>query len=129
MRLIAIMAASVALVACSNSVPVKVTDTSAPVIQAQAVTPKIKGTWIDVRSPQEYAEGHLQGATNITVEDIADQIHTVQPNKDAQVNLYCRSGRRAEAARGILTQLGYTNVVNHGAFNDLAEKGYPVAHK
>ena len=92
---------------------------SAAAAQASAAA-RAPGLWIDVRTPKEFAEGHLQGALNIPVEDIASRIAQVSPDKNAPVNLYCRSGRRAEAAREELLKLGYTQVTNHGAYKDLA---------
>ena len=43
--------------------------------------------------------------------------------KDEPINLYCRSGRRAEAALTELKNAGYTNVTNHGGYEDLVKKG------
>ncbi|MFV2029487.1 rhodanese-like domain-containing protein [Neisseria sp. S1] len=84
------------------------------------------GIWIDVRTPQEFDKGHLQSAINIPVEHIGTQIATVSINKDMPINLYCRSGRRAETARKILRQLGYTRITNHGGYTDLLGSGnYP----
>ena len=44
-------------------------------------------------------------------------------SEDAPINLYCRSGRRAEAALTELKNAGYTNVTNHGGYEDLVKKG------
>ena len=55
---------------------------------------------IDVRTEQEFAEGALPGATRIETENLAERIAAIAPDKDAPVVLYCRSGRRAEAAQG-----------------------------
>ncbi|MFL1732782.1 rhodanese-like domain-containing protein [Moraxella oculi] len=85
---------------------------------------KAEGVWIDVRSAEEYAQGHLQGALNITNEQIADQIPSVAPNKNTPIHLYCRSGRRAEVVKNTLTKLGYVNVTNHGGYDDLLKKGF-----
>lgn len=85
---------------------------------------KAVGVWIDVRSAEEYADGHLQGALNITPDQIASHIEAIEPNKNAPINLYCRSGRRAEVARKTLLEMGHTNVVNHGGYQDLYDKGY-----
>ncbi|QEY24513.1 rhodanese-like domain-containing protein [Neisseria animalis] len=84
---------------------------------------KAKGVWIDVRSPEEFEQGHLQGALNIPADQIAERIKSISPDKNAPVNLYCRSGRRAEAALQALKQAGYTNVTNHGGYQDLLKKG------
>lgn len=82
-----------------------------------------KAVWIDVRSEQEFAEGHLNKAVNIPVDQIAAKIRTAVPDKNTPVNLYCRSGRRAEAALQLLKQQGYTNVSNRGGYEDLLKKG------
>lgn len=88
------------------------------------IKPKAKGVWIDVRSPEEYKAGHLSNSVNIPVGDIASKISAIEPNKDNPINLYCRSGRRAEVARKELLKLGYTNVTNHGGYEDLKQQGY-----
>lgn len=88
------------------------------------IKPKAKGVWIDVRSPEEYKAGHLLNSVNIPVGDIASKISAIEPNKNNPINLYCRSGRRAEVARTELLKLGYTNVTNHGGYEDLKQQGY-----
>lgn len=90
---------------------------------AAAPAKKAKGIWIDVRSPEEFKAGHLNGALNIPNDQIANRISTVSPDKSAPINLYCRSGRRAEAALQELKKMGYTNVTNHGGYQDLIDKG------
>lgn len=90
----------------------------------QNTTPKAKGVWIDVRSAEEFQQGHLEGSINIPFDQIAEKISHVSPNKDEPINLYCRSGRRAETALQTLKQMGYSNVVNHGGYKDLLAKGY-----
>lgn len=82
-----------------------------------------KGVWIDVRSAEEFNAGHLQDAVNIPHDQILERIQSVSPDKDAPVNLYCRSGRRAESALNELKKAGYTNVTNHGGYEDLVKKG------
>lgn len=81
------------------------------------------GLWIDVRTPQEFAEGHLQNVVNIPYDQIVAKIVQVSPNKNEPINLYCRSGRRADIALTELKKLGYTNVTNHGGYQELIEKG------
>ena len=79
--------------------------------------------WIDVRSEQEYNEGHLQGAINIPVNKIVEEITKVTTDKSAPINLYCRSGRRSGLAMEELNKLGYKNVTNHGGYQELLNKG------
>ena len=64
-----------------------------------------------------------KGAVNIPHDQIVERIKSVSPDKNAPVNLYCRSGRRAEAALTELKKAGYTNVTNHGGYEDLVKKG------
>lgn len=73
---------------------------------------------IDVRSPAEYAEAHADGAVNIPMEDVAAKISAVTADKDADIYVYCRSGRRAGAAQETLAGLGYTKVTNLGTLAD-----------
>ncbi|ELA09457.1 periplasmic protein [Moraxella macacae 0408225] len=84
---------------------------------------KAEGIWIDVRTLDEFNSGHLQGAVNIPHENIGNRISDFVKDKNAPINLYCRSGRRAEIAKTTLTNMGYTNVTNHGGYEDLVKKG------
>ena len=67
---------------------------------------------IDVRTPAEFAEGHLDGAVNIPVElpTFAAQVALLDPDMDFLV--YCRSGQRSEWAASLLKQKGATRVLN-----------------
>ncbi|MDK4681025.1 rhodanese-like domain-containing protein [Kingella negevensis] len=91
--------------------------------QTQTQPEKAAGVWIDVRTPEEFQSGHIQDAINIPVEQIATQIANVSKDKSAPINLYCRTGRRAEVALNTLKNMGYTNVTNHGGYQDLVKKG------
>ena len=73
---------------------------------------------IDVRSAEEFASGHLQGAVNIPHDRIAEEIGAVAADKTARIILYCRSGRRAETALNALKAIGYENVSNYGGLED-----------
>ncbi len=85
---------------------------------------------LDVRSPEEYASGYLQGALNIPHDQIEAEIAAVVPDKTAQVILYCRSGRRAKTAQETLRAMGYTDVSNFGGLEDAQERlGLPVVTK
>ncbi len=95
-----------------------------PTEKAAASQPaKAKGVWIDVRTPEEFSQGHLRNAVNIPANEITAKIKQVSPDKNAPVNLYCRSGRRAEAALEALKKEGYTNVTNYGGYEDLLKNG------
>ena len=67
---------------------------------------------IDVRSGQEYEEGHLNGAINIPLFNIEKEIGNVVRNKNDIIILYCSSGNRSKEAKMILENLGYQEVYN-----------------
>ena len=97
---------------------------TAPQTESSTVQPeKAKGIWIDVRSAEEFNSGHLQNAVNIPHDQIIEGIKAVSSDKNAPINLYCRSGRRAEVALNELKKAGYTNLTNHGGYDDLVKKG------
>ena len=72
---------------------------------------------------RNFNAGHLQDAVNIPHDKIVEGIKAIGSDKDAPINLYCRSGRRAEATLTELKNAGYTNVTNHGGYEDLVKKG------
>ncbi|MDM7861798.1 rhodanese-like domain-containing protein [Alteromonas sp. ASW11-36] len=65
---------------------------------------------IDVRSAEEYAEGHVPGAINIPHTDMAAQMSTIQTYKDKPVVVYCRSGYRAGKAADVLIEADFSDV-------------------
>ncbi len=67
---------------------------------------------IDVRSSQEFEEGHLDGAINISVYNIENEVEKIIKNKEEVIIVYCSSGTRSKNAKNILEKLGYTNVYN-----------------
>jgi phage shock protein E len=68
---------------------------------------------IDVRSPTEYAQGHIPTAVNIPHDTIA--ANPPKQPKDSLVVLYCQTGSRSTIARSILTRQGFTDVINFGS--------------
>ena len=81
----------------------------------------LKDIWIDVRSPQEYKQGHFEDALNIPFMQIMQQITDVTTDKQAKIRLYCTVGTRAQIAKQILDNMGYENVVNEGGLKDLPQ--------
>ena len=67
---------------------------------------------LDVRTPQEYREGHIPGSKNVPLQSMESVKQAAA--KDAPVFVYCYSGSRSSQAAGILKQMGYTNVKNIG---------------
>ena len=70
--------------------------------------------WIDVRSQQEYEESHVNGAVHIPHEQIRERITALTKDKEAEIYLYCRSGRRSGLALKDLEAMGYGNARNVG---------------
>lgn len=82
---------------------------------------KMEVTIIDVRTPQEFAAGHIVGALNIPVERIESAIGEIKGlGKESPILLYCRSGRRSAIARSLLERQGYRNVLDGGGIESLA---------
>lgn len=69
---------------------------------------------LDVRTKEEYEEGHIKGSINWPL----DQIEKVNYSKDIPLFVHCRSGRRSEEAKRILLELGYKKVKNIGGILD-----------
>ncbi|WP_347240900.1 rhodanese-like domain-containing protein [Thermus sp.] len=80
---------------------------------------------VDVRTPGEFAQGHVPGAINLPVEEVArwaDQIP-----KDKPVYLYCHSGNRSRRAAEYLARKGYANLYNVvGGVLAIERAGYPL---
>lgn len=72
-----------------------------------------KGLLIDVRSKEEYAEGHIKGSINIPSEKLP-HIEKQAPHKDTPLFLYCRTGARSARAAKILKSAGYQNTMDIG---------------
>ena len=73
---------------------------------------------LDVRTTEEYDEGHIPNAICIPNETIDETVTTKLPNKDQLILIYCRSGNRSKQAALKLQQLGYTNLVEFGGIID-----------
>lgn len=78
--------------------------------------------WIDVRTAEEYAAGHVSQSVNIPYEEITERVGEVTTDSDALIYLYCRSGRRSGIAKEALENAGYSNVVNIGGLQDAMQK-------
>lgn len=98
---------------------------SAPEFDTKIKTDSVQ--LLDVRTPQEYAEGHIEGALNINVQsDDFQQMAGKELSKDSTILVYCRSGRRSMDAAGILTRLGYRVINLKGGIIEWKEDGLPV---
>ena len=68
---------------------------------------------MDVRTREEYKEGHIPGSINVEL-DYIDSVTDVIKDKDSKIYLYCRSGHRSGIALNRMKELGYTDLTNIG---------------
>ena len=73
---------------------------------------------LDTREQDEFDEGHIAGSILIPYTEIENKAEEMLPDKDAQILVYCRSGRRSKIASESLAKLGYTNVKEFGGIID-----------
>ena len=73
---------------------------------------------LDVRTAEEFAEGHIKGAILIPNDEITEKAESILTDKDQKILVYCRSGRRSKLAAEDLLALGYTNVWEFGGIID-----------
>ncbi len=81
--------------------------------------------FLDVRTPDEYVDGHIKGAVLIPVQELEKRLSEVP--KDKRIYVYCHSGKRSVRASNILVGAGFTNIENvEGGIVAWKEAGYPV---
>ena len=73
---------------------------------------------VDVRTLEEYTEGHIPNAISVPLETIENEAEAKLKNKDDLILVYCRSGRRSREAALKLIEKGYTNVIDFGGIQD-----------
>ena len=104
------------LSACSSSESGSSSETS-----IAQITLVPAGNVIDVRTAAEFAEGHVQGARNLDIQNGDFEKALATLDKDASYNVYCRSGNRSAVAVEMMRNAGFTNVVDLGASEDAAK--------
>lgn len=72
---------------------------------------------VDVRTPEEFAEGNVKESTNIPLDQIAVNLDKFKEKENIVV--FCRSGNRSGQAKSILEQNGFKNVINGGTWQDI----------
>jgi rhodanese-related sulfurtransferase len=73
-------------------------------------------TLLDVRTPEEFQRGHIQGATLIPVQVLDEEVSKLQGEKNKRVIVYCQTGNRSVKASRILVDHGYTPLNLKGGF-------------
>lgn len=121
------VAAATALVGCGSDEGSTAATTTLEADRLVEVAAAGGATIIDVRTPEEFAAGHVAGALNINVESptFADEIATLP--KDETYVVYCRSGNRSAAAAAQMADAGFTDLYDVDAgLATLAEAGVPL---
>ncbi len=128
------LAAAIGLSACAagSSAPQSVTEGTgirvvSPPAAQELLAAEPAPVLIDVRTPGEFAEGHLAGAVlvDFNAPDFRDRI--AEYPRDARYVIYCRSGNRSEGARRIMAELGFTDVTDiGGGILAWAQAGLPI---
>lgn len=92
-----------------------------------AVDTKAVGTVIDVRTPEEFAEGHLEGAVNIDFNASTFSDEIAKLDKNGTYTVYCRSGNRSAQAVEQMKASGFSSVTDAGGIQDAAQSlGLPT---
>ena len=73
---------------------------------------------LDVRTPEEFASGHIPNAINIPLDTIGSEPIPQLPKKDQVILVYCRSGNRSKTASQKLAEQGYTQIFEFGGIKD-----------
>ena len=71
---------------------------------------------VDVRTPEEYRSGHIQGSVNIPLDSL-DAVERKIPDKDSRIFVYCLSGARSRMACQLMAASGYNDITNIGGIS------------
>ena len=107
--------AMVFTVACNSAT----TETGATLTPEVLLAIEHEALIVDVRTPEEFADGHYPGAINIPHETILDGLNQLGVTADIAVILYCRSGNRSGQAEQVLRQKGFAEARNAGGLETL----------
>lgn len=121
---------AIALVACALALP-------AAAVGPASIEPKALGeriAWadqalfvLDVRTPEEYAAGHLPGAVNIPHDQLAARLGELSAARERDIVVYCRTGRRSAEALGVLDEAGFERLFHlKGDYTRWTEEKRPV---
>ena len=119
-KLIPILLSALMITGCAGTSNNQ-TNTYRQITMDEAVTMMAQETGyiiLDVRRPDEFAEGHILGAINVANETIGTDEIPELPDKVQLIMVYCRSGRCSKEASEKLVKLGYTNIVEFGGILD-----------
>jgi rhodanese-related sulfurtransferase len=118
----------VAMAACAQAEQADAgAKTIAPAALAQRIAAGDAPVVLDVRTPEEYAAGHIPGAVNIPHDQLRDRLGELPENRDTEIVVHCQSGRRAALAEDALGEAGFTHFVDlDGHIAAWKDGGHPV---
>ena len=108
-RLVGILALSAVALACAQ-VDAAPTSSIEPSELAARLSSGAAPVILDVRSPAEFASGHIPSAMNVPLGELSDRLAALELSPTEEIVVHCQSGGRAAAAEAILRESGYTNV-------------------
>jgi rhodanese-related sulfurtransferase len=124
-KFLALIASVLLLAGCSSStgaIDLGVSEFSTKVAEAGVIT-------LDVRTPGEFAEGHIEGARLIDFQSGNFENEIAALDKNATYAVYCRSGNRSGQAVKVMQDAGFTNVFNmNGGVIEWANAGFPLVN-
>ncbi|MFC1748660.1 rhodanese-like domain-containing protein [Pseudomonadota bacterium] len=132
MKIIRLLSSTFALITCIVLLNISAADTSPTSISAPKLQELLKSEsndmlLLDVRSPREYAQGHISTALNIPHTVLGKNIYKIDNYKNKPVIIYCRSGVRAGIASQILSDAGFSKLLHlSGDMNGWHAAGFPV---
>jgi phage shock protein E len=100
---------------------------SARIFDAVSEADERRVVYVDVRRPDEWAEGHVAGAIHIPYTELPQRLAELEEYRDDEIVLYCRTGRRSGIAEEILRDAGFERLHNGGGLRDLEGQGVPVS--
>ena len=77
---------------------------------------------IDVRTDNEWNNGYIENAKHIPISELKKRLNEIQAFKEQPVFTYCAAGKRAERAKNLLIENGFTNVINLGGIQDASKE-------
>ena len=118
--------AALAFIACSPAAPSAEQTELSPDALLDQLGSQAPPLVLDVRSPEEFASGHVPGARNLPVGELASRAGALDAPRDATVVVYCERGPRARHAQAALSAAGFSTVLHlEGDMSAWREKGLP----
>ena len=118
-KVILLLLALLLLTGCAQEVENKVNYENITAQEAKELMDREEGYVIlDVRTEEEYAQGHIPGAILIPDYEIETKAEAILTDKNQMILVYCRSGRRSKNAAQALLELGYTDIREFGGIID-----------